>query len=123
MPDRALYLAAYDVTNADRLQAALRVLKGYASGGQKSVFECFLTARERTAMLVEIRGVLDTAEDRFLLLPLPDAGGIRALGVAIRPSDPEFYYVGCAWFWTVRPWRCGDRNRRRSSIRWCGWRG
>ncbi len=94
MPDRALYLAAYDVTNADRLQAALRVLKGYASGGQKSVFECFLTARERTAMLVEIRGVLDTAEDRFLLLPLPDAGGIRALGVAIRPSDPEFYYVG-----------------------------
>ncbi|MBK8964193.1 MAG: CRISPR-associated endonuclease Cas2 [Candidatus Competibacteraceae bacterium] len=53
MPDRALYLAAYDVTNADRLQAALRVLKGYASGGQKSVFECFLTARERTAMLVE----------------------------------------------------------------------
>ncbi len=94
MPDRALYLAAYDVTDADRLQAALHVLKGYASGGQKSVFECFLTARERLALLAEVRGVLDAAEDRFLLLPLPDAGGIRALGIAVRPSDPDFYYVG-----------------------------
>lgn len=45
-------------------------------------------------MLVEIRAVLDIAEDRFLLLPLPDAGGIRALGIAVQPSDPEFYYVG-----------------------------
>lgn len=94
MPARALYLAAYDVTDPDQLQAALRVLKGYACGGQKSVFECFLTARERAAMLAEIRAVLDIAEDRFLLLPLPDAGGIRALGIAVRPSDPDFYYVG-----------------------------
>ncbi len=94
MPDRDLYLAAYDVTDADRLQAALHVLKGYASGGQKSVFECFLTARERLALLAEVRGMLDAAEDRFLLLLLPDAGGIRALGIAVRPSDPDFYYVG-----------------------------
>ncbi|MEI2772347.1 MAG: CRISPR-associated endonuclease Cas2 [Candidatus Competibacter sp.] len=94
MPHRDLYLAAYDVTDSDRLQAALHVLKGYASGGQKSVFECFLTARERLALLAEIRGVLDVAEDRFLLLPLPDAEGIRALGIAVRPSDPDFYYVG-----------------------------
>jgi CRISPR-associated protein Cas2 len=94
MPDRDLYLAAYDVSDVDRLQAALHVLKGYASGGQKSVFECFLTARERLALLAEIRVVLDASEDRFLLLPLPDAGGIRALGIAVRPSDPDFYYVG-----------------------------
>ena len=94
MPHRVLYLAAYDVTDSDRLQAALHVLKGYASGGQKSVFECFLTARERLALLAEIRGVLDVAEDRFLLLPLRDAEGIRALGIAVRPSDPDFYYVG-----------------------------
>ncbi|MDG4594799.1 MAG: CRISPR-associated endonuclease Cas2 [Candidatus Contendobacter sp.] len=94
MPQRDLYLAAYDVTDADRLQAALRVLKGYACGGQKSVFECFLTARERRALLDEVRGVLDTREDRFLLLPLPDAKNIRGLGIAVRPSDPAFYYVG-----------------------------
>jgi CRISPR-associated protein Cas2 len=94
MPTRDLYLAAYDVTDSDRLQAALHVLKGYASGGQKSVFECFLTARERRALLEEVRGVLDTREDRFLLLPLPGHRNIRGLGIAVPPSDPEFYYVG-----------------------------
>ena len=71
MPQRDFYLAAYDVTDPERLQAALHVLKGYACGGQKSVFECFLTGRERQALLVEMRGVLEVREDRFLLLPLP----------------------------------------------------
>ena len=94
MPARTLYLAAYDVTDPDRLQAALHVLKGYACGGQKSVFECFLTERERGALVSEVRAVLDLTHDRFLLLPLPDPAGIRGLGIAIPPSDPAFYYVG-----------------------------
>ncbi|MCC7220096.1 MAG: CRISPR-associated endonuclease Cas2 [Candidatus Contendobacter sp.] len=94
MPQRDFYLAAYDVTDPERLQAALHVLKGYACGGQKSVFECFLTGRERQALLVEMRGVLEVREDRFLLLPLPAYRRSRVLGIAIRPSDPDFYYVG-----------------------------
>ncbi|MCC6134115.1 MAG: CRISPR-associated endonuclease Cas2 [Candidatus Contendobacter sp.] len=94
MSQRDFYLAAYDVTDPDRLQAALHVLKGYACGGQKSVFECFLTGRERQALMMEMRGVLDVQADRFLLLPLPGYRRARALGVAIRPSDPDFYYVG-----------------------------
>lgn len=94
MSMRDFYLAAYDVTDSDRLQAALHVLKGYACGGQKSVFECFLTGRERQALLMEMRGVLDAREDRFLLLPLPGYRRARALGIAVRPCDPDFYYVG-----------------------------
>ncbi|MDS4025596.1 MAG: CRISPR-associated endonuclease Cas2 [Candidatus Contendobacter sp.] len=58
MPNRDLYLAAYDVTDPERLQAALHVLKGYACGRQKSVFECFLTERERQALVDEVRAVL-----------------------------------------------------------------
>ena len=94
MSERALFLAAYDVTDPERLQAALHVLKGYATGGQKSVFECFLTVREQQALLAEIRGVLDVSADRFLLLPLPHVKGIQVLGIAVQPSDPAFYYVG-----------------------------
>ncbi len=94
MPVRNLYLAAYDVTDPDRLQAALHVLKGYTCGGQKSVFECFLTERERGQLVAEVRGVLDLGHDRFLLLPLPDEQGIRGLGIAVPPGDPDFYYVG-----------------------------
>ena len=83
MPNRDFYLAAYDVTDPERLQAALHVLKGYACGGQKSVFECFLTVRERGALLAEVRGVLDTREDRFMLLPLPGHRDIRGLGLSL----------------------------------------
>jgi CRISPR-associated protein Cas2 len=93
MPNRILYLAAYDVTDPDRLQAALHVLKGYACGGQKSVFECYLTERERGALVAEIRGVLNLASDRFLLLPLGEVK-VRTLGIALPPADPDFYYVG-----------------------------
>ncbi len=93
MPARILYLAAYDVTDPDRLHAALRVLKGYACGGQKSVFECFLTERERRELVAEVRAVLDLTRDRFLLLPLGDIT-VRTLGIALPPSDPDFYYVG-----------------------------
>jgi CRISPR-associated protein Cas2 len=94
MSHRILYLAAYDITDPERLQAALHVLKGYASGGQKSVFECFLTVRERQQLVAEVKTVLDLGTDRFLLLPLPGAADIAALGIAVRPSDPDFYYVG-----------------------------
>ena len=93
MPDRDFYLAAYDVTDPDRLQGALHVLKGYACGGQKSVFECFLTEHEQRALVDEVRAVLDLTRDRFLLLPLGHIT-VRTLGIAIPPSDPEFYYVG-----------------------------
>jgi CRISPR-associated protein Cas2 len=94
MSDRQLYIAAYDVTDDTRLRQALQVLKGYASGGQKSVFECFLTPGERRRLLAEIRAVLDVREDRFLLLPLANAVAIQTLGIAIAPSDPDYYYVG-----------------------------
>ncbi len=93
MPNRDLYLAAYDVTDPERLQAALHVLKGYACGRQKSVFECFLTERERQALVDEVRAVLDLTRDRFLLLPLGESA-VRTLGIAVPPSNPEFYYVG-----------------------------
>ena len=92
MPNRILYLAAYDVADPDRLQAALHVLKGYACGGQKSVFECFLTERERRTLVFEVRQVLDLSSDRFLLLPLGKVT-VRALGIALTPGDPDFYYV------------------------------
>jgi CRISPR-associated protein Cas2 len=59
MTQRNLHIAAYDVSNDSRLRDALKVLKAYATGRQKSVFECFLTERERGALVGEVRAVLD----------------------------------------------------------------
>ena len=94
MPNRSLYIAAYDIADPARLRAALHTLKAYASGGQKSVFECFLTPAERAQLLAEVRGILNLNEDRFMLLPLANPDGIRTLGIAVKPDDPDFYYVG-----------------------------
>lgn len=94
MTQRILYLAAYDVSDPGRLREALKVLKGYASGRQKSVFECFLTPAERTRLLAAIRAVLDLREDRFFLVRLDPRCRIRTLGIAVKPTDPPWFDMG-----------------------------
>ncbi|MDO8844625.1 CRISPR-associated endonuclease Cas2 [Methylicorpusculum sp.] len=94
MTQRQLYLAAYDISCNRRLRRALFVLRSYASGGQKSVFECFLTATEKAQLLEDIGLVIDPDEDRFILLKLAGVKHIRTLGKAVLPQDGSFYYVG-----------------------------
>jgi CRISPR-associated protein Cas2 len=94
MTQRQLYLAAYDISCNRRLRKALYVLRSFASGGQKSVFECFLTPSEKTQLLEEISLVIDPVEDRFILLRLAGAKHIRTLGKAVLPQDGSFFYVG-----------------------------
>jgi CRISPR-associated protein Cas2 len=94
MANRVLYLAAYDVSEPARLRQALHVVKGYATGGQKSVYECFLTDAEREELLGRVRDVIDLDEDRFMLLRVEVRSPVRTLGIAVAPSDPAFYYVG-----------------------------
>ena len=95
MTERRLYVAAYDIADALRLHESLLLLKRYASGGQRSVFECFLSERERRELIGAMHGVMAADEDRFLLLPLRASGdGVRALGAAVAASDPDFFYVG-----------------------------
>lgn len=94
MPKRSLYLAAYDVSDVTRLRQALHAVKGYATGGQKSVYECFLTDAEREELLGRVAEVIDTEEDRFLLVRVEAGSPVHTLGVAVAPGDPSFYYVG-----------------------------
>lgn len=94
MTKRQLYLAAYDISCNRRLRKALYVLRGYASGGQKSVFECFLTDAEKCQLLEDIALVIDSVDDRFILLRLAGTKHIRTLGKGVPPQDGSFYYVG-----------------------------
>lgn len=93
MAERDLWLAAYDVRDPRRLRLALRVLKAYSTGGQRSVFECFLTEAERKRLLAEIQEVL-APEDSFFLVRLDPRSPVRTLGIAVAPADPPFFYVG-----------------------------
>ncbi len=94
MTKRQLYLAAYDISSSRRLRKALYVLRSFSSGGQKSVFECFLTAAEKVQLLEDIGLVIDPVEDRFILLRLAGAKHIRTMGKAVLPQDGSFFYVG-----------------------------
>ncbi|MDV3243486.1 MULTISPECIES: CRISPR-associated endonuclease Cas2 [Methylocaldum] len=94
MSKRSLYIAAYDISDDARLRKALFVLRNYSTGGQKSVFECFLTEAEKRQLIDEVREVIDEEADRFLLLRLDPRMKVRVLGIAVPPADPEFFYVG-----------------------------
>lgn len=91
---RRAYLAAYDISDSGRLQKALRVVKDYSTGGQKSVFECFLSQAEHAELLTRVRATIDEKVDRFFLVQLSTRRAVRTLGIAAPPTDPDFYYVG-----------------------------
>jgi CRISPR-associated protein Cas2 len=93
MASRNLHFAAYDICDHRRLRAALDVVRSYATGGQKSAYEVFLTLRERGDLLHDMAHVLDVDEDRFLLVQLDPRATTLTLGVAVQPADPQMFYV------------------------------
>ena len=94
MKNRQLYIAAYDISDAKRLRKVLYAVRGYATGGQKSVYECFLTSAEKRTLLADMTSVIDDVEDRFILIRLDERGCVRTLGKGVPPQDQSFFYVG-----------------------------
>lgn len=91
---RQLYLVAYDITDPGRLSRALRSVREYALGGQKSVFECWLTPADKQALCSAIDAIIDPNQDRWMLLRLDPRGIPLTLGIAIPPQDPDWFYFG-----------------------------
>lgn len=94
MTTRVLFIAAYDIRCPRRLRRALLVLKGYASGRQKSVFEVYLNKAEKHQLMNEVASILDPEDDRFFLLRLSGRKHIHTLGIAVAPVDNDYFYVG-----------------------------
>lgn len=94
MTGRTLYIAAYDISDAKRLRLALAVLKEYSTGGQKSVFECFLTESERQELVDRVLEIVDTDRDRFFLLRLDPRAEVRAFGKGLAPENPPYFFIG-----------------------------
>jgi CRISPR-associated protein Cas2 len=94
MTQRILHLACYDVSEPRRLIAALKLARVYATGGQKSVHELFLTPAERINLVDDMSTLLDLSTDRFLLLRLDPRSRVHTLGKAVKPADPDYFYVG-----------------------------
>ncbi len=91
---RDLYLAAYDVADDNRLRAALHCVRAFATGGQKSVHECWLTDAEKGDLLADMEQILHPSEDRFLLIQLDPRQKVYTLGIALAPVSPDWFYLG-----------------------------
>jgi CRISPR-associated protein Cas2 len=91
---RSLFLVLYDISCPRRLARALAAVREYATGGQKSVHECFLAPDEVRALRDALRAVIDAGADSVLLVRLDPRMRPRTLGIARKPADPAFFYVG-----------------------------
>lgn len=91
---RALYLIAYDITDEKRLNRVRHVLKGYSTGGQKSVYECFLTDDELASIVEELNLLIDEQSDRVHIFQVERRAKLYVLGTAILPKDPLYFYIG-----------------------------
>lgn len=91
---RHLFIVGYDIASAKRRRKALKAVKGHAIGGQKSLYECWLSAGELQQAMAVIRNLLDPVEDRVIFVRLDTRAAIHTLGVAVKPQDGEFFYQG-----------------------------
>jgi CRISPR-associated protein Cas2 len=91
---RSLYLVAYDIAHPRRLARALKIVRAYATGGQKSVHECWLMPVELVRLKRDLEAVIDHHDDSVLFVRLDPRMKVRTLGIAGPPSDPAFFFVG-----------------------------
>ncbi len=94
MTRRLLYVASYDIAKPNRRRRVHSLVKRYATGGQKSAYECFLTHEERSELSKTCISLIDPAEDRFALLPVEMKSAPIVSGIAVLPTNPTFFYIG-----------------------------
>jgi CRISPR-associated protein Cas2 len=92
--ERTLYLIAYDITSQRRLRRVREFLKGYSTGGQKSVYECFLTDGELKFVISNLKRTIFRLEDRVHIFQMDGRSRPHALGIALAPKDPSYFYIG-----------------------------
>lgn len=81
-PDRTLYLIAYDIADHKRLAQVHKYLSGWKVAGQKSFFECWMTAAERLQVMHVLAELIEPAEDRIHLFQLDPRMAPRCYGTA-----------------------------------------
>lgn len=88
MPERALVIAAYDIASSTRrLRRALKHCTAYATGGQKSVHECWVSLPERATLARGLGRICGSDADAWLIADLGRKPTVITLGIG-RPAPP-----------------------------------
>lgn len=89
MPHRTPYLIAYDISDTRTQARVRRILQGYATGGQQSLFCCWLSDAEYRRLLYTIPPQLDPATDRLHIFRVTEQTETRLLGKAKAASPAD----------------------------------
>jgi CRISPR-associated protein Cas2 len=87
---RTLYLVCYDIASPKRLYQVHKFLLGYKVGGQKSFFECWLTAGELNDVRRGLAERLEPNDDRAHIFQLDPRQKISCLGSAQPVNTGSF---------------------------------
>lgn len=87
---------SYDVVDDKRRTRVLKLLKGYGTHVQYSVFECELTTQQIAQVGAQLRQIIDPHTDsvRCYLLDTAAVRRIEVLGIGQVSTDPLYYLVG-----------------------------
>ncbi|WP_460177479.1 CRISPR-associated endonuclease Cas2 [Thermodesulfovibrio hydrogeniphilus] len=91
---KTFYIIAYDISDHQRLAKVSNFLKGYRIGGQKSVYECFLTEGELKFVTSKLRRLIHPGFDRIHVFVMDKRLKPHTLGLALPPKLPNYFYIG-----------------------------
>lgn len=92
-PHRLLYLVAYDISDRKRLARVHRYMLGWKVGGQKSLYECWLTQAELQEVMRSLAVLIDPGVDRVHIFQLDARMVPRCYGVATSSRNQNFIIV------------------------------
>jgi CRISPR-associated protein Cas2 len=93
MTASTLFLVVYDISNDRRRTKVHKLLCGFGRWTQYSVFECFLSAKERVALLGRLDNILEPAEDNVRLYYVCAACQSKAETIGSAPPEEDRLYL------------------------------
>jgi CRISPR-associated protein Cas2 len=92
--DTAFYVVAYDIPDDRRRTKVHKALSGFGQWTQYSLFECFLSSKERVVLRDKLDRLLKPDEDSVRFYPLCEAclAKVRTVG-SPKPEEQRVFVV------------------------------
>jgi len=92
--DTAFYVVAYDISDDRRRTKVHKILSGFGQWTQYSLFECFLTSKERVLLRNKLDQVLEPAEDSVRFYPLCESclDKVKTVG-GPKPEERNLFVI------------------------------
>ncbi len=97
MAEERLYIVAYDIADDRRWRKVFKLMHGYGTWLQLSIFQCRLTAQRRAELASRLDRLIHHKEDHVLIMDLGLAEKVNprveSLGKGFQPVQREVMIV------------------------------